>query len=245
MLRWETIATDHAEDGGELVLARRGDDWSVRTRGRVLMTNRTGGSEVALAELALKRLERRRSVMVGGLGLGYTLRAVLDRMPVGGKVVLVEFSAALVEWNRGPVAHLAGRPLDDPRVRLQLGDVKQRIAEARGAYDAILLDVDNGPTPLVRAGNAALYSDAGVRSCLRALAPGGVLAVWSAGHDETYLARLRRFADDAEARTVHPARGGNRHVIFLATRERTPGPGRRAEVPRRPLPRPHRRLHRG
>jgi len=226
MLPWQTVATDHAEDGGELVLARRGDDWAVRTRGRVLMTNRTGGSEVALAELALARLARRRSVMVGGLGLGYTLRAVLDRMPTDGKVVLVELSAALLEWNRGPVAHLAGRPLDDPRVRVQRGDVRERIAESRGAYDAILLDVDNGPTALVRAGNAGLYSDAGVRECLRALAPGGVLAVWSAGHDETYLARLRRLGCDAEARSVRPHPGGNRHVIFLASARPTRARGR-------------------
>jgi len=226
VLPWETVATTPVPDGGDLVLARRGTEWAIRVGGRILMTSRSHGSEVALADLALAKLERRRSVMLGGLGLGYSLRAVLDRMPVDGKVVLVELSQAVVDWNRGPVAHLAGRPLDDPRVRLQVDDVARRIREASGAYDAILLDVDNGAAPIVKAANASLYSNKGVLACKGALAQGGVLAVWSAGPDERYLELLQRHFDVAEARPVKAHGPGTpRHVIFLA--RRAPSAGRR------------------
>jgi len=223
MQPWETIATARTPDGAELVLARRGGEWVVRCGGRLLMSSRQHGSEDALAALALDRLAPRRSrawtVLVGGLGLGYTLRAALDRLGPGDRAVVAELSPELVEWNRGPVAPLAGRPLDDPRVRIQVGDVAARIAEARGAFDAILLDVDNGPSPAVGAGKDRLYGEQGVRACREALASGGVLAVWSAGPDEAYSARLARAGFDAEVVPV-PARGaggpGARHVLFLA-----------------------------
>jgi spermidine synthase len=227
MLPWETVDHTPVPDGGDLVLARRGDEWAIRVGGRVLMSSRSHGSERALAELALAAVEKPRTVMLGGLGLGYSLRALLDLLPAESRVVLVELSGAVVEWNRGPVAHLAGRPLDDPRVRLQVDDVAARIAEARGAYDAILLDVDNGASPIVKVANARLYGEAGVRACSAALAPGGVLAVWSAGPDDAYLARLRRHGLLASARTV-PAhgKGSARHVVFLARRAPRSGPAR-------------------
>ena len=227
MKPWETVGRARVPDGSEMVLARRGDEWVVRASGRVLMTSRTHGSEEALAELALQRVARPRAVLVGGLGLGYTLRAALDRLAPDARVVVAELVPELVEWNRGPVAALAGRPLDDPRVRLAVGDVADRIAEARGAFDAILLDVDNSPSSMVMAGNDRLYGDRGVRACRRALRTGGVLAVWSAGTDPRYLARLRRAGFEAEERIV-PARGqaGVRHFLFLARAG--------AEPPRRP-----------
>jgi len=225
MLPWETVATDPMPEG-DLVLARRGDEWALRVGGRILMTSRSHGSEIALASLALAKLDRRRSVMLGGLGLGFSLRALLDRLPVDAKVVLVELSQAVVTWNRGPVSHLAGRPLDDPRVRLQVDDVAKRIKESKGVYDAILLDVDNGASPIVKAANASLYSDRGIANCAAALAPGGVLAVWSAGPDELYLERLKRHGLEAEARRVKAhGPGSPHHVIFLA---------------RKPLAAPHR-----
>jgi len=219
---WETIASARMEGGPDLVLARRGGEWVVRCGGRVLMSSRQHGSEEALAELALDRLgarASRRTVLVGGLGLGYTLRAALDRLGPGDRAVVAEISPEIVEWNRGPVADLAGRPLEDPRVRIQIGDVAGRIAEARGAFDAILLDADNGPSSPVREGNDALYGERGVRACRDALASGGVLAVWSAGPDDAYRTRLARAGLEAEVVAVK-ARGrgapGSRHVLFLA-----------------------------
>jgi spermidine synthase len=228
MLPWKTIERARAPDGTELVLARRGAEWVVRAGGRTLMSSRQHGSEEALGALALGRAARLRTILLGGLGLGFTLRAVLDRAPASARVVVAELAPALAAWNRGPVAELAGRPLEDPRVRLQLGDVHGRIAEARGAFDAILLDVDNGPSALAHGGNDRLYGMQGVRACRDALADGGVLATWSAGPDERYLARLGRAGLEAEARAV-PAREGDgaRHVVFLAVKGAGARPARR------------------
>jgi len=217
---WETIEKALAPDGTELVLARRDDEWVVRYGGKVLMSSRQHGSEDALATLALPRAAHRRAVLVGGLGLGFTARAVLDRIPVDSKVVVAELTPALVDWNRRLVGKLAGRPLDDPRCRVHVGDVMDRIAEARGAYDAILLDVDNGPGSMVHEDNHRLYGHRGIAACRAALAEGGVLAVWSAHHDEPYLRRLQRGGFEATARVV-PARGpagGLKHVLFVAVK---------------------------
>lgn len=184
------------------------------------MSSRTHGSEEALAAAALARLERPRTVLLGGLGLGFTLRAVLERLPAEARVIVAELVPELVAWNRGPLAHLAGRPLDDPRVRLQVGDVAGRIAEASRAFDAILLDVDNGPSALAHPANDRLYGQRGARDCLGALRPGGVLAVWSAGPDDGYLARLQRAGFDTRAHPVagRAAGGGRRHFILLGTK---------------------------
>jgi spermidine synthase len=222
VIPWETVDRVRAPDGAELVLARRGEEWAVRAAGHVLMTSCAHGSEDALAAEALARVSTPRDVLVGGLGLGFTLRAALDRLPAGARVVVAELVPALVAWNRGPVAHLAGRPLDDPRVGVELGDVLERIAGAAGAFDAILLDVDNGPAALAHPENERLYGEAGVRACHRALRPGGALAVWSATHDARYLARLERAGFAAEA-VVVPARGaagGVRHAVFVGVRPR-------------------------
>jgi spermidine synthase len=206
MLPWEIVDRAAAPDGAELQLA---------------------GSEGALAALALQRVPGARTVLLGGLGLGYTLRALLDRLPPDARAIVAELVPALVAWNRGPLADLAGRPLDDPRVRLQPRDVLTCAAEATRAFDAILLDVDNGPAPLAHAANARLYGAKGIRACAEALRPGGVLAVWSAGPDERFLERLERAGLAAEARPV-PARSGSskgvRHVIFLAQRATKPRP---------------------
>jgi spermidine synthase len=222
VLRWEIVDRARAPDGAELQLARRGDEWVVRAAGHVLMSSRVHGSEEALAALALSRLGRApRAVLLGGLGLGFTLRAVLDRLPEDARAIVVELVPALAEWNRGPVADLAGRPLEDPRVRLQQGDVLARIAEAERAWDAILLDVDNGPSALAHRANSKLYAPKGLRACHRALKQGGVLAVWSAGPDEAFVERLDAAGFEPEAQAV-PARSGTskgvRHVVFLATR---------------------------
>lgn len=232
MQPWEIVERARAPGGDELQLARRGDEWVVRAGGRVLMSSRMHGSEEALAALALRRLERVRTVLVGGLGLGYTARAALDRVGPEARVIVAELLPELADWNRRHVGGLAGRPLDDPRLRLQIGDVFGRIAEAHGAFDAILLDVDNGASPIAAPANRRLYGAKGVRACAEALRPGGVLAVWSAGPDEVYLERLSRAGLAARAEVV-PARGGGagggvKHVIFVAAK---PG-ARRAAVPR-------------
>lgn len=197
------------------------------------MSSRMHGSEEALASLALGKIESRRTVLIGGLGLGFTLRAVLDRVPVDARVIVAELVPKLAAWNRGPVAHLAGRPLDDPRVRLQIGDVAGRIAEATKAFDAILLDVDNSPSSLVHAGNDRLYGEKGVRACLDALKEGGVLAVWSAGPDERYVERLAHAGFATETRTVSARSGvgGVRHVILVGVKRAA-----RGRRPTRPRP---------
>ncbi len=237
MRAWETVGRALAPDGTEMALARRGEEWVVRYAGRVLMSSRRHGSEDALAALALDRAGRRRAILVGGLGLGYTLRAALDRSPPEARVVVAEVIPEMVAWNRGPVGHLAGRPLDDRRVRIEVRDVAAVVAESRGAFDAVLLDVDNAPGSPVLRGNDRLYGEAGVRACREALADGGVLAVWSAGPDDRYLARLQRAGLDAEARPAAPLGAGpGRHVIFLARRRAAPRRAGAGPATRRPHP---------
>jgi spermidine synthase len=226
---WETIEKAQAPDGTEMVLARRDDEWVVRYDGKVLMSSRQHGSEDALAALALDRVRQRRAVLVGGLGLGFTVRAALDRLPVDAKVVVAELTPALLDWNRRLVGKLAGRPLDDPRTHVHIGDAVARIRAAKGAYDAILLDIDNGPGSMVHESNHRLYGPSGIAMCRDALRDGGCLAVWSAHHDERYLERLQRSGFDAETRIV-PARGplgGLKHIIFLAVKKDSERPGAR------------------
>jgi len=226
---WETVEKALAPDGTEMVLARRDGEWVVRYGGKVLMSSRQHGSEDALAELALPRARHRRAVLVGGLGLGFTARAALERVPTDARVVVAELTPALLDWNRRLVGKLAGRPLDDRRCTVQIGDVMDRIAEARGAYDAILLDVDNGPGSMVHEANHRIYGHRGVAACHAALAQGGVLAVWSAHHDEPYLRRLQRGGFEAAARVVpsRGAAGGLNRVLFFAVKVPWGGPGAR------------------
>jgi spermidine synthase len=225
MLPWETIDRAHAPDGAELVLARRGGEWVIRASGRVLMSSRTHASEEALATLALARAPAAKAVLVGGLGLGFTVRAALDLLPERARVTVAELVPAVVAWNRGPLAPLAGGPLEDPRVTVAEADVATVATGAR--WDAILLDVDNGPSPLAHAMNARLYGEAGLATFRGALRDGGVLAVWSAGADPTFVDRLGRAGFAAEARPVAAAAsGGQRHVVFVGVK-RAPAPRRR------------------
>jgi spermidine synthase len=220
MLASETIAVARVADGCEIVLAHRADEWVVRVGGRILMSSLMHDSEESLAQEAIERVEDPRAILVGGLGLGFTLRAVLDRVAAGAKVTVGELVPELVEWNRLHLAELHDHALDDPRCEIVIGDVFEIIKRSHAAFDVILLDVDNGPIAMSHAQNQQLYAERGVRHCHAALRPHGVLAVWSAGPSPRFERRLSGAGFKVEVLRV-PARKGNRarHVLFLATRE--------------------------
>lgn len=203
------------------MLLRHGGEFVIRIGARALMASGSHGSEEALAEWACARVgdRPRARVLVGGLGMGFTLAAALRHLGPGAHVEVAELVPAVVDWNRGPLAHLAGRPLEDPRVAVYAGDVAGRIRAARGALDAILLDVDNGPDGLTASANDWLYSAAGLAAAFAALRPGGVLGVWSVAPDREFARRLGQAGFAAEERVVR-ARGkkGGRHTLWLAAR---------------------------
>ena len=219
MIRWALLDTAAAPGGGELRLMRRAEEFSITIDGGELMNSRRGGSEAALASLACERLGHRRSprLLIGGLGMGFTLRAALTALGPDAEVVVAEIAAAVVGWAQGPLAGVFDGALDDPRVRVQEADVAELI-NAGDTYDAILLDVDNGPDGLVRSDNAWLYGLEGLTASRRALRPGGLLAVWSAGPDEAFVARLRKASFEVtQVRARSHGGGGARHVIWIAT----------------------------
>jgi spermidine synthase len=208
-------------DGRELVLSRRGDAFHIHVDRYELMASRGHGSEEELARLALAALPARPapSVLVGGLGMGYTLRACLDGLGPGATVTVAEVFPAVVAWNEGVLGALAGHPLADPRVRVVQADVTDAVARAETSFDAILLDVDNGPEAITLESNRRLYSPAGLRALHTALAPGGVLAVWSADDDPRFADRVERTGFSVATRfaRARPGRGA-RHVVFVARR---------------------------
>ena len=219
MIPRELVDTAIIPGGGELRLFRRGDDWTILLDDPViggdLMNSRQFGSEEALAELTCAGLRPGARVLIGGLGMGFTLRKALALLPSDAEVVVAELVPAVVAWARGPLAGLHGGSLDDRRVKVIERDVAVVIAE--GPWDAILLDVDNGPDGLVRQRNDRLYDADGLAAAQRSLRAGGVLAVWSAAPDARFVARLKRAGFAVEERAVR-ARGtkGPRHVIWLA-----------------------------
>lgn len=233
MLPWIPLATATAPQGGTLRLLRRGDEFSIRLEdGNELMNSRLGGSEEALATLALEKLGGRPAprILVGGLGMGFTLRAALLVAPADASVVVAEIVPELIDWANEEMAAVFKGCLSDPRVSVVAGDVGSAIGEARSPYDAILLDVDNGPNGLTRAANDTLYGKAGLHSAGRALTAGGVLAIWSAAPDQAFTQRLSRCGFDVDARTVRAARTrrGGRHTIWIAVRNEGRAPTRGA-----------------
>ena len=223
MVPWEFLdSAPIPRSSEELRLYRRGDEFSIRCGHCELMNSRAHGSEEALAELTCARIadRRRPRFLIGGLGMGYTTAAALERLGTDGQVVVAELVPAVVKWNRGPLADLAGRPLQNERVTVREVDVAQILKVERRTYDAILLDVDNGPEGLTRKGNDWLYSRAGLDAAFAALRPAGVLAVWSATPNRAFAERLREAGFDVDEVHVRSrsCRKGARHTIWLAGR---------------------------
>ena len=221
MLVWRTLDRARMTDGSEMTLARRGDEHSIRIDGDVLMTSNSHGSEEKLAERGCAGLDAlpRARVLVGGLGMGFTARAALSALRPDAVVDVVELVGAVVRWNRELIGHLADAPLLDPRVRVIEGDVAGAIATAREHYDAILLDVDNGPEAFTRRENKHLYSIEGLRRARKALRPNGVLAIWSTFASHAFTARLREADLETRLMRVRANRHSNRrHSLWLGRR---------------------------
>ena len=222
MIPWQLLGSAPVPgNDAPLTLHQRGGEFVIRIGAVALMSSMAHGSEEALAELACARISGRGDarVLVGGLGMGFTLAAALRHLGPAARASVAELVPAVVEWNRGPLAHLAGRPLDDPRVVVREADVGACMRAERAAFDALLLDVDDGPNGLTRAGNDWLYSAAGLRCALAALREGGVLGVWSVAPDDAFTRRLVRAGFEVEESVVRARRTkGGRHTLWLATR---------------------------
>ena len=219
MKPWELLGETRTPDDADMRLTRRDTEYVILVNGLSLMSSRMHGSEEALATRGCHHLKGRERpcVLIGGLGMGYTLRATLDLLPEDGTAVVAELVPAIVEWNRGVLAPLAGRPLDDSRVRIEMGDVSTIIRAEAARFDAILLDVDNGPNAFTSPVNSRLYSDAGLAAISRALRPGGVVAVWSAWESHRFEQRLKYagFAASVERVRARLKQGGPKHVLFF------------------------------
>lgn len=226
MNQWAILGTaEIPNNGGQLKLSRRGRDFSIRLSGirGDLMNSREHGSEEALAELGCARLSALGGarVLVGGLGMGFTLAAALRSLLPSAHVTVAELIPAVVEWNRGPLGDCAGQPLQDQRTQVYIGDIAQLLVNNSDPFDAILLDVDNGPEGLTHSENDWLYSVDGLRALFHALGPEATLAIWSAGPDPLFLVRLKKVGFHATTRTVRARPGkGSRHTIFLAHKGR-------------------------
>jgi spermidine synthase len=213
----ELVDTGQIPNGGHLRLLRCGADYSIQFGQDELMGSEAAQSEEALAQLAIRRLDTGCGrMLIGGLGMGFTLGAALEALPSNASVVVAELVPKVVEWARGPLAHLFGNMLDDPRVSIVIGDVHDVIITSPGHFDAILLDVDNGPDGFIRAENDRLYCNWGIRAAYAALRPGGVLAIWSAYDDEAFCSRLAEAGFLVDTAKVSDAGGRERAVHNLA-----------------------------
>jgi len=213
---WKTLETVDTRDG-PLELRRRGDrDALITLAGRVLMSSHSTRSEEALAQLACEPIAKKAApqVLVGGLGLGYTLKEALALLPEKAQVTVAELNAQVVEWCKGPVADLSGNALDDPRVEVQVRDVARVIGAGKARWDAIMLDLYEGPNNARHGSSDPLYGHSALRRTHTALKPGGVFVVWSEERDEAFESRLEQ-SPFSEFRWHHPRRGARRHVNYV------------------------------
>jgi spermidine synthase len=232
MIPWELLGRTATPGGEEMALMRQSGEYVILAGGRPLMSSRMHGSEEALADVACRQARRLDDpcVLVGGLGMGFTLRATLDVLPRTAVVVVAELVEGVVAWNRGPLGSLAGEPLADSRTRVAVGDVADLLRASRRRFDAVLLDVDNGPDAFTTSGNTWLYGDQGLAAIRSALTETGTLSVWSAREDRRFEQRLRYagFAVEVVRVRARLNKGGPRHVIFVG--------GQQAQAARRSPP---------
>ncbi len=216
---WELLGEARTPEGTHMTLTRRGSEYMILADGKDLMSSRMRGSEEELARVGCEHVRKAESpcVLVGGLGMGFMLRATLDVLPADATVIVAELMSAVVDWTRGPLGPLAKHPLADQRTQVALGDVAVLLRESPERFDAILLDVDNGPTAFTQDSNAGLYDNAGLIMIRAALRPGGVLAVWSAWDDRKFEHRLRHHGFAIETLRVRARlqKGGPMHTIFI------------------------------
>lgn len=224
MIPWEEIERAEVPGGEEeVILLRRGKEFSIRVAAAELMNSRIHGSEDALAELTCSRISRKRGrrILIGGLGMGYTLAAALQHSEDDSLITVAELIPAVIRWNREHLGHLAGNPLADGRVFVRQEDVAKIITREKSIWDAIILDVDNGPDGLTRKVNDRLYGLSGLQEAFLALRTGGVLSIWSSGTDEQFTSRLKQCRFQTEIVTVRARKPGKgaRHTIWLATKD--------------------------
>ncbi len=221
MIPWELLDTAPTPDGSQMSLHRRGQEFSIRIDRQELMNSRQHGSEEAMARLACSDLTSERPrVLVGGLGMGFTLAATNACLSAEAHIAVAELVPAVIRWNRGPLGELAGHPLADPRVQVHRGDIRDLLQRADATWDAILLDVDNGPDGLTQESNRWLYGRKGLARLARLLRPGGVLSVWSASPDRSFTQRLGATGFSARTHTVRARANGKgpKHTIWVATK---------------------------
>ena len=222
MKQWTKLGVAAIPDnGGQLTLSQREQEFSIRLSGvrGELMNSRVHNSEEALAELGCAHLasSAQARVLVGGLGMGFTLAATLRSVPDSAHVTVAELIPEVVAWNQGALGECAGNPLRDPRVNVHQGDVAECLASGSDCFDAILLDVDNGPEGITHSDNNWLYSSPGLERIFNTLRPQGMLAIWSAGFDPMFVIRLKKARYEVTTKTVRAREGkGSRHTIFLA-----------------------------
>jgi spermidine synthase len=222
LIPWSLLDTAQVPGGGELRLKRRGTEFSITLGPDELMNSRRGGSEAALANLACAKIQscKKPRVLIGGLGMGFTLRAALAALGADARILVAELVPAVCAWARGPMAEIFGDSLTDPRTSIREADVGGLIRSGSSDFDAIMLDVDNGPEGLTRKSNDGLYDVAGLSAAYAALRPGGVLAVWSSAPNVKFSKRLRKtgFAVEEVTARSNGSRGGARHTVWLAAR---------------------------
>lgn len=221
MIAWENI--DRVKIPGqeqEMTLQKRGEEFSIRTSGVELMNSRVHGSEDELASLTCKKLNHGTglNILIGGLGMGFTLAAALKHTTADTRIIVSELIPAVILWNKKFVGHLSGMPLDDSRVQIKDEDVAKTIRDKKSFWDAILLDVDNGPEGIIRKENNRLYDSSGLKASFRALRPGGILSVWSAGDNEAFTQRLKQcgFHTEKKMTRARHSQKGSRHIVWLA-----------------------------